>query len=270
MDFNMAYASYGSEETYIDIYSRIATGWTISGVPLLKAQAIGFQPCTQGYNLYGLTKLTVVMPDKGEIEMRDDQSDGAPLYLGCSPTAVQNRGPRWHATDGSGAIFLSDNDNDVLNGTLITSEGMRYHFQSSMGFGNGLSVALGRCNSITDRNGNQISINHIIDLNSPNHIETDYVDQLGRTAKVEENAPDPANQSVILPLLVTLKGYQGTPQYYKVKTELLSSHIRPDFNYNGQQILTGYNDRWGYCYSGGQPPTANYLFPSSYWAHPSV
>ncbi|HVS20573.1 MAG TPA: hypothetical protein VHD88_01930 [Pyrinomonadaceae bacterium] len=109
------------------------------------------------------------------------------------------------ATNGSGAIFISDNDNGVVNfdltGTLITSDGMRYRFQTG-----------GRCVSITDRNGNQILINRSSDPNT-NHYETDYVDQLGRTTKVEINAPDPANSSVTLAVLVTVKGYQGATHY---------------------------------------------------------
>jgi YD repeat-containing protein len=199
------------------------------------------------------------LPDKGEIELRDDLNDGAPLYAGCSPTFVEYRGRRWHATDGSGIVFISDNDNGVVNsdlaGALITGDGMRYRFVTIGG-------VFGRASSVTDRKGNQITINYSTDQSGK--ITTEYVDQLGRSTKVEQNAPDPANSSVILALLVTIKGYQGTPQYYRVKAEALSSHVRADFNYNGQQILTGYNDRFGYCYAGGQPPAANYLFTDSY------
>ncbi len=262
-DVSVAYASYGAEESYIDIYNRIAAGWTISGVPLLKHQVVSFPGC-QSYSLYGLDKLTVVLPDKGEIELRDDLSDGAPLYMGCTPNG-DYRGRRWHATDGSGAIFISDNDNGVVNGdlvgTLVTSDGTRYRFQNTVQFG-GPGVGLARCVSITDRNGNQIFINHFV--NASSHVETDYTDQLGRIVTVEESAADPANPSITLALLVTLKGYQNTPQYYKVRTDFLSNHIRSDFNYNQQPILTGYKDRYGYCYGGSPPPTANYLFPTSY------
>src|SRR5262249_42442870 len=96
------------------------------------------------------------------------------------------------------------------------------------------------------------------------HITTDFVDQLGRTVKVEENALDPANPSVTLALLVTVKGYQVTTQYYKVKTDLLGNQIRADYNYNQQPIVTGSNDRFNYCYGGGQPPAWNQLFSGSY------
>ena len=65
-------------------------------------------------------------------------------------------------------------------------DGTRYRFQNAVGH-------LGRCVSITDRNGNRIIINRHTDPLDPAHITTDYVDQLGRTVKVEQNAPDPAN-----------------------------------------------------------------------------
>src|SRR5882672_8802946 len=257
MDVDMAYARYAAGDTEMDLFNRVAPGWVVGGMPLLKRQSISFPGC-QSYSLYGLNKLTVVLPDKGEIELRDDLTDGAPLYMGCTPNG-EYRGQRWHATDGSGIVFISDVDNGValnsLAGTLITGDGMRYRFTNVSGL-------LGRASSVTDRNGNQITINYSTDQTGK--ITTEYIDQLGRSTKVEQHAPDPANGSVILALLVTLKGYQGTPQYYKVKTEALSNHIRSDFNYNGQQILTGYNDRFGYCYAGGQPPAANYLFPDSY------
>ena len=257
MDVDMAYARYAADDTYEDIFNRVAPGWVISGMPLLKRQGGSFPGC-QSYSLYAQQKLTVVLPDKGEIELRDDLNDGAPIYLGCAPNP-EYRGRRWHATDGSGIVFISDNDNGVVNsdlaGTLITGDGMRYRFVTIGGI-------LGRATSVTDRNGNQITINYSTDQTGK--ITTEFVDQLGRSTKVEQNAPDPANGSVILALLVTIKGYQGTPQYYKVKTEALGNHIRSDFNYNQQPILTGYNDRFGYCYQGGQPPAANYLFPDSY------
>jgi len=258
MDVEMAYASYAAGDSYEDIYFRVAPGWTIGGLPLLKRQTVGITPCPGGYGSnYILEKLTVVLPDKGEIELRDDQTDGAPFLTNC--TTAEYRGARWHATDGSGAIFISDVDNGIvnsnLNGTLITADGMRYKFAT-------ISGLLARVSVITDRNGNQILINH--STGTYGQSTTEFIDQLGRSTKIEQNVPDPANTTITLPLLVTLNGYQGTPQYYKVKTEALSQHIRSDFNYNGLPIKTGNNDRLGYCYQGGQPPAANYLFTGSY------
>jgi hypothetical protein len=103
MDVDMAYAHYAAADTYEDIYFRVAPGWTIGALPLLKRQNVGITPCPgTGSAVYILEKLTVVLPDKGEIELRDDQLDGAPAFTNC--VAPEYRGSRWHATDGSGAI----------------------------------------------------------------------------------------------------------------------------------------------------------------------
>ena len=266
-EVDMVYARYAVADNKADLFNRVAPGWTIGGTPFIRKKFIGISNCIQGWYVHNLTRLTVVLPDKGEIELRDDQTDGAPLNANCVSTYVEYRGSRWHATDGSGAIFISDVDNGVVSGnmagTLIAADGMRYRFENTTG---GLTDALARCVSITDRNGNRISINYYVDPGNPNHITTDYIDQLGRTVKVEQNVADPADSSVILALLVTITGYQNSTQYYKVKTDLLGNHIRSDFNYNGLPIVAGQNDSFGACYGGDQPPPANVLFTGSYCA----
>jgi len=118
-DVGMAYARYGGADFSEDIFNRVAPGWTIGGTPLLRKGGSAINQCTQGYYLYDLTKLTVILPDKGEIQLRDDLHEGVPLYRGCSPTFVEDRGQRWHATDGSGIIFISDNANGVVNNDFL-------------------------------------------------------------------------------------------------------------------------------------------------------
>ena len=264
IDVSMAYARYGAADLEGDIFDRVAPGWKVSGTPIIRVQHVYINQCVQGYHLYHLTKLTVVLPDKGEIQMRDDLHEGEPLYAGCVSTFVEDRGRRWHATNGSGAIFISDNPNGVVDndlaGTLIMPDGTRYRFQNDTG-GFGTS-RLSRCMSITDRNGNQITINRYTDPLDSAHITTDYIDQMGRTVKVEHNAPDPANPSVKLAVLVTVKGYLGAAQYYKVKTDFLSNNIRADFGYTGGQIVSGYRNNFGSCSS--LPAGSKELFPGSY------
>ncbi len=265
-DVGMVYARYGAGDFEEDIFNRVAPGWTIGGTPLLRVQHNGINSsCAGGYYLYRHTKLTVILPDKGEIQLRDDLNEGVPLYTGCAPTFVENRGQRWHATDGSGIIFISDDANGVVNndlaGTLITPDGTRYRFQNAVG-SIGTLAHLARCVSITDRNGNRIIINRYTDPLDPAHITTDYIDQLGRTIKVEQSALDPANPSVTLALLVTVKGYLGATQYYKVKTDFLSNNIRADFGYTGGRIVTGNKNNFGYC--GSLPPGTTQLFTNSY------
>ena len=241
----VAYAAYGEGST--------ATGWRLGDVPSIDWKFVGIGQCADPNHTfydYGLDKLSVVMPDGGEIELRDDTYDGAAMPLNCD-VINRPRANRWHATDGSGTIFVFDNRLASFKGTLIMADGTRYRFDSDYP---GSSAT-----SITDRNGNQITITR-----SPSTGTTEYIDQLGRSTKVESGVPDPANSSVILASLVTFKGYQGTPQYYKIKTDALGNHIRADFNYDHQPILTGAYDPYGFCYHGGQPPAGHYLFPNSY------
>ncbi len=258
-----AYADYGTGQTFADYYSSLTTGWTIGRVPAVKWQFVGIGPCSPDpyhtYYSYGFDKLTAVLPDGGEIELRDDTYDGARTVMqyGCS-VLTKPRAKTWHATDGSGTIFIYDDNNTGFAGTLITGDGMRYRFDTYTTGGTYPSmIALSSANSITDRNGNIIRINHPGNSNSI----TEYVDQLGRSTTVEQGVPDPANQSVTLAALVTVKGYQGAAEYYKIKTDQIGNHI---LNYNHLPIYTGYSNLLGHCYNGGQPTAGNYLFPDSY------
>jgi len=233
-----AYANYGEAGTWIGYYNNVTgtAGWSIGGMPVMTRRFVGVYPCDtgQGYQTT-LTKLSAVMPDGSEIEFRDDVYDGAPRYSGSCTLYDEliNRGLRWHATDGSGAIFIYDNSTSQ-SGVLITGDGTHYRFDGM--FGPAVSA--------TDRNGNQITVTH------PNGT-TVYTDQLGRTVTIANGA-------------VTFQGYQGTTRTYQLHVDTVGNLIRSDLNYNGLPILTGYADAFGNCYQGSQPPAANYLFPSSY------
>jgi hypothetical protein len=130
------YSDDGADITYF-----VAGGWTIGAGPYLRATGQGItahqnpqNSCTD-YD-WMLVKLTLVLPDKGEIELRDDAKDGSPSSavfdsFGCR-AKDSGRGRRWHATDGSATIFINDNNDGVVNGDLagvvITPDGTRYHF----------------------------------------------------------------------------------------------------------------------------------------------
>ncbi|HYR76178.1 MAG TPA: RHS repeat-associated core domain-containing protein [Pyrinomonadaceae bacterium] len=255
----VAYANYADVENLMDLYSRVAPGWTIGAVPTLIARGSGIgnniSNCTNDYN-YALTKLTVILPDKGEIQLRDDTTNGAPLpaaqvsFPGCFLDDGY-RGRRWHATDGSGIVFISDNDNGVARGdvagVLITADGTRYRFINvSSGYGGSVDIikSLARAVSITDRNGNTVQISY------PNGNEVDYTDQLGRVTKIQKNIVDPNNPSVTLALLVTISGYQGQSRYYKVKTLVMNQRYRAGINptlpvINGDYDPLGWGLSWG-------------------------
>jgi hypothetical protein len=108
------YASYGAGGFLEDWHYRLSPGWTVGITPLIHVRSFGIDPLVHpgcGYSRY-LTKLTVSLPDKGEIEMRDDYTDGAPHIAATKPNTGnckwydQYRGRRWHAADGSGIISL--------------------------------------------------------------------------------------------------------------------------------------------------------------------
>jgi hypothetical protein len=152
---------------------------------------------------YGLHKLTLNFPDRGEIEFRDDATDGAPLPLNCTTQQTASRGTRWHATDGSGAIFINDVDNGVglfpssnLSGTIIFADGTRLGSTTN--------------GAIVDRNGNKITFA----LNG-------FTDQLGRSITIQSGVTDPDDSNVTLAVLITIPGYQGAPRYYKIKTGMM-------------------------------------------------
>lgn len=233
----VAYAKYADIENLIDIYSRIGPGWTIGAAPTLTMRANGIKDsttssCTGDFR-YALTRLTVILPDKGEIQLRDDAKDGAPLTAqvdasGNCLVRDGNRGQRWHATDGSGAIFISDSANGIvrsdLSGVLILSDGTRYRFAGLYAPPPGSPPIdlwdtvkfLARGTSITDRNGNLITITY------PAANEVRYTDQLGRVTKIQKGVLDPDNSSVNLALLVTVTGYQGQNRYFKIKSAVMN------------------------------------------------
>ena len=215
----------------------------------VKVQQIVGGGCNGGW-AYFLPKLTLKMPDGGEVEFRDDAYDGAPLSIGCGSLLTVSRGVRWHATDGSGMVFINDVDHGVgspvwnMSGVVVTRDGTRYRFSAG-----------GQCTSITDRNGNKITIEY------PTFGEVRYIDQLGRITTVKQGAPDPANPAVTLAMLVTLPGYQGTPRYFKIKKGIMHDHYRPGIN-PGLPVINGDWDPLGKGYA--YPPPRTRLFPKSY------
>jgi RHS repeat-associated protein len=220
-----------------DIYNSVAPGWTVGAAPFLKARGVGITP---HQNINGCTdftwvvvKLTLVLPDKGEIELRDSNREGAPTTPGTDSSGCKvqdsGRGKFWHSTDGSGVLFISDINNGVINGnlggTVILADGTRYHFINTANPQPSAYVnSIGRCDWVQDRNGNKILINY------PTSTRVDYVDQFGRTTTVEFNAADPDPPHASLALLVTLPGYNGQVHYYKVKNGVMNQNYRSDIN----------------------------------------
>ena len=248
----VAYADYDRGSDWVGWFQFISAGWTVGAAPELINRRVQIQKltgggCNGGYG-YLLAKLTLRMPDGGEIEFRDDLYDGAPLpATGCGASAA-SRGTRWLATDGSGIVFINDVDNGVANypawnlaGTVITRDGTRYRFNSG-----------GLCTSITDRNGNKITIEYF----TPTEVR--YTDQLGRVTTIKQNVADPDNPSVTLAMLVTLPGYQDTPRYYKIKTGVMNANYRSDIN-PALPVITGDWDPLSKGYTWPLPKTKLFI-----------
>jgi RHS repeat-associated protein len=268
--FPAGYAVYDDPAHAGDIFERVAAGWTIGVAPMLRARGTGISShhnnttgCTD-YDLV-LVKLTLVLPDKGEIELRDDSTNGAPLGAITGTNQCRDmdgwRGWRWHATDGSGTIFIADTNNGVsfgnLSGWLITSDGTRYRFDDNVA-PYASSAYLGkqaRASSVTDRNGNKVTISY-----AGNPPSVTYTDQLGRATKIEYNVNDPQTGQP-LAVLVTLPGYQGQNRYYKIKTDVMNQHYRSGINPT-LPVINGDQSGMETDYTWPGPRTS--LFPNSW------
>src|SRR5690242_20149593 len=235
---NVVYADFARLDDFVDLFNRIAPGWTVGVAPMLFSRIVRIDRITSGPQIgcytHTLARLTLMLPDKGEIEFRDDNYDGMPLTSDCSGYVAASRGTRWHATDGSGTVFINDADNGVANsntsGTVITGDGMRYHFIGE------------RCDWIKDRNGNKITFDYT------NGVA--ITDQLGRVTRIQQNVADPEHQGVTLALLVTIPGYNGQSRYYKVKSGPMNQHYRADLT-TTLRVITGDYDPLSYGYGWG-------------------
>jgi RHS repeat-associated protein len=259
----VVYANFAQADYSMDFYNRVAPGWTIGAQPLLKKAYMGVSP-PQGADCgspYSLTKLTLVLPDKGEVQFRDDLTDGAPLRSVDSGGCFNSdgyRGSRWHSTDGSGAVYISDHPDGVargfLAGVVITSDGTRYHFVDapagslSSEAPEGLGVA--RCDSIVDRHGNTIRI-----VASSNGVV--YTDQLGRLSSITWGEEG---------LLITLPGYNEQTRQYKVKLGVMNRHYRSDLNVVKPVFTGAFDDEMGSHHYRDKLPSGPYteLFPHSW------
>ncbi|HEY5883209.1 MAG TPA: hypothetical protein VIT88_00895, partial [Pyrinomonadaceae bacterium] len=239
----VAYADYDNQSFFA---GASAPGWTLGTGMYMSARLVKIKRIMSGPSVgcytYGLHKLTLNLPDKGEVEFRDDATDGAPMLLNCNTQQTASRGTRWHATDGSGAIFINDVDNGVglypspnLSGTIIFADGTR--------FGTATNGA------IVDRNGNKITFT-----------ANGYMDQLGRNNTIQYGVTDPDSPTVTLAVLITIPGYQGAPRYYKIKTGIMRDNYRSDVTPTFP-VITGDWDPEGWGYNWG---TATRLFLKSY------
>ncbi len=252
--FKVAYAKFSHLTSTAGFYGQIGAGWSVGAAPSLSSKLVQISRVSQGPNIgcytYRLTKLSLILPGNGEIEFRDDAYDGAPILSQCGGGGTGGRGYRWHASDGSAMIYISDSEiadsvsSPSLSGVVVTSDGMRYHVNAG-----------GKCDSITDRNGNRITINYV----SANEVQ--YVDQLGRITKLQRTIADPEYPNETLALLVTLPGYNGANRYYKIRSGVMNQYYRSDEN-PSLPVVNGDYDPLGIV--GDHTPGGTKLFLLSY------
>jgi YD repeat-containing protein len=177
-------------------------GWSISLGPALKVRKVNIGPhkCSNNRNTcyeWILTKLSLVLPDGAEVELRDQFTQGAPHWVGSAPPDGSDRfrGRVWLAGDGSATTYVSDVDNGVVNnqlsGWVFLADGTRIRMEGDTW---GMSA---RFTKIIDRNGNFIVVDYA------NAAGIAYTDELGRQVILNWAAPAPAT--------ITIKGYSGVP-----------------------------------------------------------
>jgi hypothetical protein len=131
-EFRAAFAEFTHLYSSAGFYGQIGAGWSVGAAPALSNKIVRIKRIASGPNVgcytYTLAKLTLRLPGNGEIEFRDDAYDGAPLLSDCGGlVASVSRGSRWHASDGSGMIYVSDTDNAAaLQGGKL--EWLYHHF----------------------------------------------------------------------------------------------------------------------------------------------
>jgi RHS repeat-associated protein len=169
------------------------------------------------------TRLTVMLPDGTEFELRDKLTGGKPFeaYINapCSGTGF-DRG-RVFTTDGSSATFVSDEEiRDSLysdgpgspyavSGYLYLRDGTRYH------------VMGGVFREIRDRNGNTVTIT----ADSFSTV-TSATDSIGRQVTIEYNVADPAFGTGTR---INFKGFGGARRSIFITYDSLENALRADY-----------------------------------------
>src|ERR1700686_16116 len=163
----------------------LGSGWSICKGPAIKATKIGIDPLTICHSpegdffKYALTKVSLILPDGSEVEMRDALTEGAPYLTQNSCTGLfdRDRGRVWHSTDGSATTYVMD----VTNG--FSGGDPNYSGWVFLADGSRLKIASGgRCKQIIDSNGNVLQLTYD-DSTSPGGVT--YTDELGRTVVVQ-------------------------------------------------------------------------------------
>jgi RHS repeat-associated protein len=166
---------------------RLGGGWTILTAPAIKAKVIGVDYVLPGCSArsedgpvcgykYALTKMWLSLPDGSQVELRDNATDGAPMPTtdirdGYHVLSDIDRGRVWHSFDGTYVTFVRDTAplNTFSQDTVLLPSGWVF-----LADGTRLRMDAGYCSTITDSDGNYVTIGA-----GPNG-SIAYTDELGR------------------------------------------------------------------------------------------
>lgn len=178
----------------------------------------------------GLTRLTFILPDGTEYELRDQLTGGQPkATLGQSPCSGHGayRGRIFVSADGSASTFISDTDiydaPDTRSGGEFSPTG-----NLMLRDGSKFRIENGLVRSIRDSAGNESTFTYGGSVNSPSYRKVlTVIDPLGRVVNVAYDQSDPAPYGLCDK--ITFKGFGGEQdQTIRISKSDLVDALRPD------------------------------------------
>jgi RHS repeat-associated protein len=170
-----------------------------------------------------LPRLTFIMPNGSEIELRDQLTGGEPKPNFCTDS-IDHRHPRGRvfiSADGTGVTFVSDSDiydhkfntaTFTVSGILHWPDGARYRIDDS------------RVTWIEDNNGNRLSFNY-------SESSFSVTDSMNRQVTVEVNVNDVAPYGLCD--RISFKGFGGATRIIRISKNTLGNALRADYRTGG-------------------------------------
>lgn len=198
----------------------LAPGWDLHLGRMVGRQSSWQDTVNGTTNSYTLSTFTFSAPDGTEYNFRDDLTDGQPLAAANKDTPNQSRGKKFHSTDGTAAMFISNDDVVDIpfalhqykiypDGVVVLRDGTRF------------ILARGKVKEQHDRNGNIARYEYI-----GARLRT-ITDSIGRTITIdyieEATQPDPT----VLEIKVTIKGFAKADRVTSIKFGRLEHHLVP-------------------------------------------
>jgi RHS repeat-associated protein len=172
------------------------------------------------YPMQSLTRLTFMVPDGTEYELRDQLLQGAPAAVPYCPSTSANRGRIFTTADGQSATFISDYDiyDAITPGSAEQFGGDGY---LKLKDGTVYRIDGGMVTWLHDRNGNKLSFTYNA------FGVTSITDSLNRQITIEYNVTDPTYG---LCNRIHYSGFGGASRTIYVTMGSLSSVLRSGYS----------------------------------------